>query len=240
MFERKEEAPMHKKIGILGGLTPESTVPYYLHIVRKYQERFGDHSYPEIIIYSVSFQKFMDWMAQEKWDEIADELINATRSLASAGADFAVIASNTMHIVFDKIQKKSPIPLISIIEATANVIKADRIGRVGLLGTRFTMEKEFYKKELLNYGIETLVPDKAERDYISKVIFEELSRGLIKPDSRNKYLKIIKNLVEKGAQGIVLGCTEIPLLVNAQHTSIKLFDTTIIHADKALEFAIKH
>jgi aspartate racemase len=102
------------------------------------------------------------------------------------------------------------------------------------------MEKEFYKKKLLDYGIETLIPDKVERDYISKVIFEELSRGLIKPDSRNEYLRIIKNLVEKGAQGIVLGCTEIPLLVNAQNTSVKLFDTTIIHADKALEFAIQH
>jgi len=230
---------MHKKIGIVGGLTPESTVPYYQRIVRRYQELFGDHGYPEIIIYSVSFQKFMDLMAQEKWEEIAYELTNVTRSLAAAGAEFAVIASNTMHIVFDKVQEKSPIPLISIIEATANAVKTNGISKIGLLGTRFTMEKEFYKEGLMRYGIETLVPDKAERDYINKVIFEELSRGLIKTDSRKKYLKIIEDLTKKGAQGIVLGCTEIPLLVNAQHTSIKLFDTTLIHADKALEFAIK-
>lgn len=230
---------MHKKIGILGGLSPESTVTYYLHIVRRYQELFGDHSYPEIIIYSVSFQSFINWMAQDKWNTITEELINAIRSLGAAGADFAIIATNTMHIVFDKVREKSPIPLISIIEATAEAIKEEGMDTVGLLGTRFTMEKKFYRRELASHGIETLVPDKADRDYINKVVFEELSRSLIRAESRNKFLKIIEDLIGRGAQGIVLGCTEIPLLVNEQHTSVKLFDTATIHADKALEIAIK-
>lgn len=230
---------MHKKIGILGGLSPESTVTYYLHIVRRYQELFGDHSYPEIIIYSVSFQRFINWMAQDKWNTITEELINAIRSLGAAGADFAIIATNTMHIVFDKVREKSPIPLISIIEATAEAIKEEGMDTVGLLGTRFTMEKKFYRRELASHGIETLVPDKADRDYINKVVFEELSRSLIRAESRNKFLKIIEDLIGRGAQGIVLGCTEIPLLVNEQHTSVKLFDTATIHADKALEIAIK-
>ncbi len=230
---------MHKKIGILGGLSPESTVTYYQHIVRKYQQLFGDHSYPEIIIYSVNFQRFIDWMGQDEWDTITEELINATRSLAAAGVDFAVIATNTMHIVFDEVQGESPIPLISIIEATAEAIKEEEMDTVGLLGTRFTMEKQFYRKGLASHGIETFVPDKVDGEYIDKVVFEELSRALINSDSRDRLLRIIEGLVGRGAQGIILGCTEIPLLVKQQHTSVKLFDTATIHADKALEFAIR-
>ena len=229
---------MHKKIGILGGLSPESTVIYYKRIVRRYQQMFGDHSYPEVIIYSVSFQRFIDRMAEEKWDEIMEEMVNAILSLSAAGADFAVIATNTMHIIFDKVQKKSPIPLISIIEATAEAIKKEGMDTVGLLGTRFTMEKEFYKKELANYGVKTLIPEKENRIYIDKVVFENLCGGIIKPDSRKKFLRIIRDLVQRGAQGIVLGCTEIPLLINQQHTSVKLFDTATIHADNALKLAI--
>ena len=240
MFKLVGEAFMHKKIGIVGGLSPESTVTYYQRIVRRYQEILGDHSYPEIIIYSVSFQKFINWMAEEKWDKITEELTNAIRVPTSAGADFAVIATNTMHAVFDKVQEKSPIPLISIIEATAEAIKKEGVDRVGLLGMTFTMEKRFYKKKLSSYGIKTLIPEKADRDYINKVVFEELTRGLTKSDSRNELLRIIEDLVERRAQGIVLGCTEIPLLINSQYTSVKLFDTAKIHADKALEFAINH
>lgn len=230
---------MHKRIGILGGLTPESTVTYYLHIVRRYQEMYGDHGYPEIIVYSVSFQRFEDWMGEEDWGSIKEALLSGLESLGAAGADFAVIATNTMHILFDELHGKSPIPLISIIDATAEAIKDEGMDTVGLLGTRFTMEKPFYKERLARHGIETLVPDKADRDHINKVVFEELSRGVLRPESRNRFLRIIEGLMERGAHGIVLGCTEIPLLVTPQHTSVKLFDTATIHAEKALEFAIK-
>jgi len=230
---------MYKKIGILGGLTPESTVTYYQHIVRRYQELFGDHGYPEIIVYSVSFQKFEDWMGEEDWDSIKEALLSGLESLGAAGADFAVIATNTMHIVFDELQERSPIPLISIVDATTEVVKGEEMGAVGLLGTRFTMEKPFYKEGLARHGIETLVPDKADRDYINKVVFEELSRGVLRSESRNRFLGIIEGLMGRGAQGVVLGCTEIPLLVTPQDTSVKLFDTATIHAEKALKFAIK-
>jgi len=231
---------MHKKIGILGGLTPESTVTYYQHIVRRYQELFGDHGYPEIIIYSVSFQRFEDWMGEEDWGSIREALLKGLESLGAAGADFAVIATNTMHIVFDYLQERSPIPLISIIDATAEAIKKEGMDTVGLMGTRFTMEKPFYREKLARHGIETLVPEKADRDYINKIVFEELSRGLLRSESRGEFLRIIERLVRRGAQGIVLGCTEIPLLVTQEHTSVKLFDTATLHAERALEYAIQH
>ena len=230
---------MHKKIGILGGLSPESTVIYYLHIVRRYQELFGDHSYPEIIIYSVSFQKFINWMAEDRWNEITEELIRDIRNLAAAGADFALIATNTMHLVFDKIEEASPIPLISIVDATAESIRKEKINVVGLLGTLFTMERDFYKEGLAKYGIETLVPKKEDRDYVNKVIFEELCRGLIRDESRNNFKRIIEELTKRGAEGIVLGCTELPLLIDEKDVSTRIFDTAKIHADKALEFALK-
>jgi len=221
-------------------LTPESTVTYYQHIVRRYQELFGDHGYPEIIIYSVSFQRFEDWMGEEDWGSIREALLKGLESLGAAGADFAVIATNTMHIVFDYLQERSPIPLISIIDATAEAIKKEGMDTVGLMGTRFTMEKPFYREKLARHGIETLVPEKADRDYINKIVFEELSRGLLRSESRGEFLRIIERLVRRGAQGIVLGCTEIPLLVTQEHTSVKLFDTATLHAERALEYAIQH
>jgi len=230
---------MYKKIGILGGLTPESTVTYYQHIVRSYRKMFGDHAYPEIIIYSVSFQKFEDWMEEEDWDSIKEALLSCLGGLSDAGADFAVIATNTMHIVFDELKERSPVPIISIIETTAEAIKKEGMDVVGLLGTCFTMEEPFYREGLERHGIEVVVPGKADRDYINKVIFEELSRGILHPESRDRFLDIIEDLIQRGVQGIVLGCTEIPLLVAPEHTPVKLFDTATLHAEKALEYAIK-
>ena len=229
---------MYKRIGILGGLTPESTVVYYLHIVRRYQELYGDHGYPEIIIYSVSFQRFIDWMEREDWRSIGRELLKGLRSLAAAGADFAVIATNTMHILFDELSAESPIPLISILDATAEAILEEGIKTVGLLGTRFTMERPFYREGLARHGIEVLVPPEEDRIYVNRVVFEELARGMLRDESRREFLRIIDDLVERGAEGVVLGCTEIPLLVTAEHTSVRLFDTARIHAEKALRYAI--
>jgi aspartate racemase len=229
---------MHKRIGILGGMTPESTVTYYQHIFRRYEELYGDLNYPEIVIYDVSFQRFEDWMGEEDWDSIEEALLDGLTRLAAAGANFAVIATNTMHILFERLEERSPIPLISIVDTTAEAVKEESMEFVGLLGTRFTMEKPFYREGLKKHGIETLVPGKEEKDYINRVVFEELSRGLLLPESRNRYLEIIDGLVERGAQGIVLGCTEIPLLVTQEHTDVKLFDTAVIHAEKALQYAI--
>ena len=168
---------MFKKIGILGGLSPESTIIYYQRIVRRSHEFFGDHTYPEIVIYSVNFQKFIDWMSKERWDKITEQLVKAVKSLTEVGADFALIATNTMHIVYPEVQRRSPIPIVSIIEATAETVNKDGVDKLGLLGTRFTMEKGFFKKGLADYGIDTLVPKKGDREYVDKVIFDELCRG---------------------------------------------------------------
>jgi aspartate racemase len=230
---------LHKKIGILGGLSPESTSTYYEYITREYTERYGHYGYPEIIIYSVNFQEFVDWQSQDRWDLAADKMIEAFRRLEKAGADFGLIASNTMHIVFGKVQREISIPLINIIEATAEAIKEEGAKKVGLLGTLFTMNKDFYKAGLETRGITTLVPDRKGQEFVNSVIYEELTRGLIKPKSKEGYIKVVKKLKEKGAEGIVLGCTEIPLLIKEEDCGVRLYDTTIIHAEKALKYAIR-
>jgi aspartate racemase len=230
---------MYKRIGILGGMTAESTVSYYVHIFKRYEELHGDLGYPEMVIYDVSFQRFSDWMGVEDWASIEEALLEGLGRLHAAGADFAVIATNTMHILFEKLEARSPIPLISIVDATAEAIKAEGLDTVGLLGTKFTMEKPFYVEGLKRHGIEALVPGKEEREYVNRVVFNELSVGKLLPESRKGYLEIIDGLVEQGAQGIVLGCTEIPLLVTPEHTDVKLFDTAVIHAEKALQHALE-
>jgi aspartate racemase len=229
---------MHKRIGILGGMTPESTITYYQHIVRRYQQRFGDHGYPEIIIYSVSFQQFEDWMEAGRWDDIAGALAEGLGRLQAAGAEVAVIATNTMHLLFDRLQRGSPLPLLSIVDATSRAIRRAGLHTVGLLGTRFTMEKPFYVERLAQHGIATIVPDAADRDDVHRVIMKELSLGVLRDDSRRRYLEIIDGLIARGAQGVVLGCTEIPLLVRPEHTRVPIFDTTTLHAEEALAWAI--
>jgi aspartate racemase len=226
---------MAERIGILGGLTPESTVTYYLHIVHSYQRRFGDHAFPEIVIYSLSFQRFEDWMEAGEWDRIAEALLGGLERLAAAGAGFAVMATNTMHLHYDRLVRESPIPLVSIIDVTAGAILARGLRSVGILGTRFTMEKPFYAEGLARHGITSLVPEKEDREYIHRVIMDELSRGVITEPSRRGYLAIIDKLTARGAEGIVLGCTEIPLLVRPEDTLVPLFDTAVLHAEAALE-----
>ena len=228
---------MAKRIGILGGLTPESTVTYYQHIVHSWQLRHHDHRYPEIVVFSVSFQQFEDWMEAGEWEAIAEALSGGIGRLAAAGADFAAMATNTMHLLFDRLQAASPIPLLSIVDVTAHAIREAGLTTIGLLGTRFTMEKPFYAEGLARHGIATLVPGRAERDDIHRVIMDELSTGVLREASRARYLEIIDGLVARGAEGVVLGCTEIPLLITPQHTRVPLFDTAVLHAEAALALA---
>jgi aspartate racemase len=235
----REEQTMHKRIGILGGMSPESTVAYYEHITRTYTERFGDYGYPEILIYSVSFQQYVDWPNQDRWDLVAGGLSRAARKLAAAGAGLILIATNTMHLVFDQVQASVEVPMLSLLDATAGAILARGLHTVGLLGTRFTMEKGFYQDALARQGISTLVPGAEDREYVHRVIYDELVAGRIRDESRAGFLDVIGRLVEQGAEGIILGCTEIPLLVNEAGAGIPLFDTTRIHAEAALNYAIK-
>ena len=229
---------MHKKIGILGGLSPESTVSYYEYITRTYTERFGDYGYPEVIIYSVNFQNYVDWGDAGEWNSIAQDMINAARALEQAGADFGIIATNTMHIAFDEVQAAVKIPFLHLVDATAEAIKAKGFSNVGLLGTKFTMNEPFYRKRLSAKGINAIVPEASDREEVDRVIYEELVRGRILDESRKRFVEIISGLSQSGAEGVILGCTEIPLLVSEKDSSLPLFDTTTIHAQKALEYAI--
>jgi len=230
---------MHKRIGILGGMSPESTVEYYQHIARAYTERFGDYGYPEIIIYSVSFQPYVDWPQQERWDLVAQGLSEAAQKLEAAGADFIVIATNTMHLVFDEVQASVNVPMLNLLDAVGEAILARGMKTVGLLGTRFTMEKTFYQDALARKGVTVLVPDAEDREYVNTVIYNELVAGQICDESRAGFVAIIEKLAECGAEGVILGCTEIPLLVNEADAGMPLFDTTAIHAEAALNYALR-
>jgi aspartate racemase len=198
---------MHRKIGILGGMSPESTTVYYEHITRTYTERFGDYGYPEILIYSVNFQKFVDWQHAGQWSEATDEMAKALEGLRMAGADFGLIATNTMHMVFDDVQRAVGMPLLSIVDATSEAILDAGLRSVGLLGTVFTMRERFFRDRLAQAGVEVLVPEQTDQDRMNKVIYQELCRGQILPNSRGTFLDIIERLHARGALGIVLGCT---------------------------------
>jgi aspartate racemase len=227
-----------KKIGILGGMSPESTTLYYEHITRSYTARFGNYGYPEILIYSVNFQKYVDWQHSGQWREAARDMAEALERSHGAGADFGLIAANTMHIVFEEVQRAVHMPLLSIVQATADAVLAAGLRSVGLLGTVFTMSERFFRDGLERSGITALVPEPDSQQRMNEVIYQELCRGEIRPESRRLFLDIIERLRGKGAEGVVLGCTEIPLLVEPQHCDMPLFNTALLHAAKALDFAL--
>jgi aspartate racemase len=229
---------MHKTIGILGGMSPESTVEYYQVITRTYTARFGDHGYPPVIIYGVSFQQYVDWSKQGRWDRVARGLRHAAQQLEAAGADMIIIATNTMHIVFDEVQASVDVPMLSLLDAVGEAVRVRGMTTVGLLGTAFTMEKTFYPDALAAHGITVLTPDADDRAFVNRVIYEELIAGDIRDESRAGYVRVIQTLAERGAEGVILGCTEIPLLVGGSDVELPLFDTTRIHAEAALAYAL--
>lgn len=229
---------MSRRIGLLGGMSPESTVEYYRYITRTYTERYGDYAYPEIILYSVSFQPYVDWPKNERWDLVAEGLSQAARRLEAAGADFIVMATNTMHLVVDQVQAGVSVPVLSLLDVVGEAILARGIKTVGLLGTRFTMEKTFYQQALAGKGITVLVPGPEDREYVNAVIYDELVAGRIREQSRQGFLAVIARLAERGAEGVILGCTEIPLLVREQDAGLPLFDSTVLHAEAALNYAL--
>ena len=230
---------MHKTIGIIGGMSPESTIEYYRIITHQYTERFGNYGYPQVLIYSVSFQDYVDWPNAGRWDLVATGLSDAARHLETAGADFILIATNTMHIVLDEVRASVSIPVLSLLDVVGEAIRAQGLTTVGLLGTRFTMEQSFYPDALAAQGISMVVPDANDRALVNRVIYEELTAGVIRDDSRATYVRIIEKLAARGAQGVILGCTEIPLLVRPTDSALPLFDTTQIHAEAALNLALE-
>lgn len=227
-----------KTIGLLGGMSWESTVTYYQiinEIIKK--ERGGLHS-AKVLLYSVDFSEIEECQAEGDWERSADILSKAAIGLENAGADFIVICTNTMHKVAPMIQSRIGIPIIHIAEATAEVLKQKNITKVALLGTKYTMTQQFYKDKLIESGISVLIPDDDSIEVINDVIYNELCLGIISPESKQKYMKIIEDLSRKGAQGVILGCTEIGLLIQQEDTTLPVFDTTQIHAKKAALLAI--
>ena len=222
-----------KTIGILGGLGPESTIAYYSYITRTYYETYGDYAYPQIIIYSASFKEYI-----EAGYEIPDKVKTAIESLHRAGADFVVAACNSVHIVYEEVAKDSPIPWISIIDVVAEEVKKRGMNKVGLLGTIFTMSKGFYQEQLAKHGLEAITPDPEAQKKINTIIFGELVKGEVKEDSRKFVLKCVEELKRNGAEGVVLGCTELPFLIQQKDTTVPVIDSAALHAQRALDFAL--
>jgi len=229
-----------KTIGLLGGMSWESTVDYYRTINEGIKNALGGLHSAQIVMYSVDFDPIEKLQHQGDWEGTADILIKASLSIQSAGADFLVICTNTMHKVAPQIEDTINIPVLHIADATASILKQNGIKKAGLLGTAFTMEQDFYKGRLhQKHGLDVLIPGKQDRDTVHKVIYEELCLGKIKPDSRDKFLRIINNLAGQGAEAVILGCTEIGMLVKQDDSEVILFDTTAVHAKKAVEYAIQ-
>jgi aspartate racemase len=228
-----------KTIGILGGMSPESTIHYYEQIIHGYLSRFGTHQYPEIVIYSVTFEPYIQWQEAGEWDQMAKDMIKASRRLEAAGANFIVIATNTMHKVVDEVQAAVQIPILSMLDVVAQTILDQGLTTVGLLGTMYTMTDGFYVDGLEKFGLSVIVPDDLDRHLVHDVIFSELIKGEILPESRQKFIEIIRKLETAGAEGIVLGCTEIPMLISAGDVNLPIFDTTHIHAEAALVEALR-
>ncbi len=228
-----------KTIGMIGGMSWESSLEYYRIINETVKGRLGGLHSARSLMFSVEFAEIETLQHEGRWQEAAKIMVDAARSLEKGGADFIIICTNTMHKLAPDVQANVNIPLLHIADATAEAVKRQGIRRVGLLGTRFTMEEDFYKGRLIEkHGLDVLIPSEAEQVVVHRVIYDELCRGVIESESRRQYQVIIENLVSQGAQGIILGCTEIGLLVKPQDCAAPLFDTTRLHAEAAVDYAL--
>ncbi len=228
-----------KTIGMIGGMSWESSIEYYRIINQAVRDTLGGLHSAKSIMVSVEFAEIEALQHQSRWDALAAIMIDAARSLERGGADFVIICTNTMHKLYDQVQTAIEIPMLNIADATAARIKADGIDRIALLGTRFTMEEDFYKGRLTDrFGLDVITPAEDEREIVHRVIYDELCAGIINPDSKQHYAAIIKRLIAAGARGIILGCTEIGLLVKPEDSAVALYDTTEIHAREAVRYAL--
>jgi aspartate racemase len=229
-----------KTIGIIGGMSWESSLEYYRIINQLVQQRLGKPHSAKIVMLSVDFAEIELLQRQDRWDEATQAMIDAARQVQAGGADFLLIATNTMHKMAPEVQAAIDIPLLHIADAAAEAIKTRGLQTVGLLGTRFTMEGAFYKDRLEQmHGLRVLIPSAPERELVHRVIYDELVVGVINPASRRAYQEVIANLTASGAQGVILGCTEIGLLIKTEDTPAPLFDTTQIHAEAAVAAALR-
>ena len=226
-----------KTVGLLGGMSWESSLFYYKAINEGVKAKLGGLHSAKIAMVSVDFEEIEKLQHAGDWQKLGEILAKEASNIERAGADFLLICTNTMHKVAPQVQNAIDIPLIHIADATAKALIKDGIKKVGLLGTAFTMEQDFYKSRLQEHGLEVLIPNEQERELVHNIIYNELCLGECKVASKEAYLKIINNLAKDGAEGVILGCTEIGMLVNSSDTEIKLYDTTYIHAQSAVDFA---
>jgi aspartate racemase len=227
-----------KTIGIVGGTTWVSTVDYYKLLNQKINKLLGANNSARVNLISVNFQDVVTFKAEGREDALRKMILDASNKLEYSGAECLLLGANTIHIMADFIQERISIPLIHIGEETARVISTQGLKKVGLLGTKVTMEKDFYRNKLKEHNIETVIPDESERNFIHNSIFNEFSREVFSEETRAEYTRIIKELQDNGAEGIILGCTEIPLLLSQDDFEIQLFNTTEIHVDAAVSFAL--
>jgi len=229
-----------KTIGLIGGMSWESSIEYYRIINETVKERLGGLHSAKSLMYSVDFAEIEVLQHQGRWDDATKILVNAAKNLEKGGADFIILCTNTMHKLADDIQANVKIPFLHIADATARLVKDSDIQNIGLLGTRFTMEEEFYKGRLSQkYGLNVIIPNDQGREIVHRVIYDELVVGKIVQRSKEQYLDIIGQMVSQGAEGVILGCTEIGLLVHQEDSQVPLFDTTRIHAEAAVEYALE-
>lgn len=227
-----------KTIGLIGGMSWESTVPYYQIINEEVKKRLGGLHSAKIILYSVEFDEIEKCQSTGNWEKSGAILGNAARGIESAGADFILICTNTMHKVVPQIESMIHIPIVHIADATANELEKSRIQKVGLLGTKYTMTQDFYKKKLIDRGIDVMIPEETDIDIVNHIIFNELCVGEIRDKSRKEFQRIIDSLKDRGAEGVILGCTEIGLLIHQPDSSLPVFDTTEIHARHGVDIAL--
>ncbi len=238
VFQKESEKEM-KVIGFLGGMTWVSSTEYYRLANQLVAEQLGGYSSAHLILYNVNFAEVEGARAQDRWDICASILTEAAKSLKRAGADFIVLCTNTMHKVADDIEKGSGLPLLHIADVTGEAIKKQGIKKVALLGTKFTMEEDFYRARLKErFGLEVIVPDEKDRKVVHSIIVNELSKNRFKESSKKTYVEIISKLKERGAEGVILGCTEIPLLIGPEDVDIPVFDTTRLHVKAAVNLAL--
>lgn len=227
-----------KTIGLVGGLTWYSSLDYYRYLNQQVNERLGGDEAARVILNSVNYGEIKKLTQAGNWKGITTIISEAAMKTESAGADCVLLGANTMHHIADEVAAAINIPLIHIADAAAKAIKDKNIKTVALLGTKYTMQFDFYKNKLASHGITTLIPDESGVEYINKTIYEELGKGILRPGTKQKYLAIIKRLIQQGAEGVILGCTEIPLLIKQDDSPVPVFDTTLLHATAAVDFAL--
>ncbi|MFT3705268.1 MAG: amino acid racemase [Agriterribacter sp.] len=228
-----------KKIGLVGGTSWTSTIDYYRFINEETNKRLGSLHFAECIIYSINFEHFRNYNARHNWDATHALLANAALKLKDAGVDLILLGANTAHIVAERVSATVRLPLIDIRVATAKAVHQQKLTKVALLGTVYTMELDFYKNRLVQEGLDIIIPEtKEEINFIETTLLHELGKGIILPETKQAYLAIIQRLIGRGAEGIILGCTEIPLIINQDDVSVPVFNTTLIHAQAAVELAL--